>query len=148
MELAGDPAALLFLCVSQFSAQLFARSFRFFAFANFASQLLVGLFEVRVRYRTRNILGAVPILGGLPRFLIDLPGSADQYPISLAPYATERSFPVVIRGGVPIIVRARVASLIGGASVTLDSVRIERIPVSRTNMLWINDYVTRNYLQR
>jgi hypothetical protein len=108
----------------------------------------VGLFEVRVRYRTHNLLGAVPILGGLPRFLLDLPGSADQYPISLAPYATERSFPVVIRGGLPIIVRARVASLVGGASVTLDSVRIERIPVSRTNMLWMNDYVTRNYLQR
>lgn len=108
----------------------------------------VGLFEVRVRYRTHNMLGALPILGGMPRYLLDLPGSADQYPISLAPYATERAFPVVIRGGSPIIVRARVASLIGGASLALDSVRIERIPLSRTNMLWMNDFVTRNYLQR
>jgi hypothetical protein len=75
-------------------------------------------------------------------------GSADQYPISLAPYATERAFPVVIRGGQPIIVRSRVASLLGGASVTLDSVRIQRIPISRANTLWMNDYVTRHYLAR
>ena len=107
-----------------------------------------GLFEVRLRYRTHNPLSGVPILGGLPRYLIDPVGSADQFPISLAPYATERSFPVVIRGGAPITVRARVASLIGGASVTLDSIRIERIPISRANGLWMNDFVTRRYLGR
>ena len=105
-----------------------------------------ALFEIRVRYRTHNALAAIPIFGGLPRYLIDLPGSFDQYPVSLAPYATERSFPVVIRGGAPIIVRSRVASLIGGASVTLDSVRIQRIPLSRVNQLWMNDFVTRHYL--
>ena len=99
-----------------------------------------------MRYRTHNPLGAVPIFGGMPRYLIDLVGSADRYPISLAPYATERSFPVVIRGGLPIIVRARVASLFAGASVTLDSVRIERIPVSRANTIWMNDFVSRKYL--
>jgi hypothetical protein len=116
-----------------------------------ASQLdpdSVGLFEVRVRYHTHNPLGALPILGGLPRYLIDLVGSEDRYPISLAPYATERSFPVVVRGGSPIVIRSRVASLIGGARLTLDSVRIERIPVSRANGLWLDDFVTRNYLRQ
>jgi hypothetical protein len=108
----------------------------------------VGLYEVRIRYHVRNRLGAIPVFGGMPRYLIDMVGSADQYPISLAPYATERAFPVVIRGGQPIIVRSRVASLLGGASVTLDSVRIQRIPISRANTLWMNDYVTRHYLAR
>ena len=108
----------------------------------------VGLFEVRLRYRAHNPLGAIPIFGGMPRYLIDLVGSADRYPISLAPYATERSFPVVVRGGTPIVVRSRVESLVGGASLTLDSVRIERVPVSRANTIWMNDFVTRNYLAR
>jgi hypothetical protein len=108
----------------------------------------VGLFEVRVRYQTHNPLGAIPIFGGMPRYLIDLVGSADRYPVSLAPYATERAFPVVVRGGQPIVIRSRVASLIGGATLTLDSVRIQRIPISRANALWMNDYVTRNYLAR
>ena len=104
----------------------------------------VGVFEVRIRYRTRNPLHALPVVGGLPRYFIDLVGSADRYPVSLPPYATERSFPVIIRGGSPITVRGRVASLVGGATLTLDSVRIERIPISRLNALWVRDYVTRN----
>jgi hypothetical protein len=108
----------------------------------------VGLFEVRLRYRTHNPLSAIPIFGGMPRYLVDLVGSAVLYPVSLAPYATERAFPVVIRGGLPIIVRTRVASLIGGASLAVDSVRIQRIPISRTNAIWLNDFVTRRYLAR
>jgi hypothetical protein len=79
---------------------------------------------------------------------VDLVGSAVRYPVSLAPYATERAFPVVIKGGQPIIVRTHVASLVGGASLTLDSVRIQRIPVSRANTIWMNDFVTRRYLSR
>jgi hypothetical protein len=108
----------------------------------------VGLFEVRVRYRAHNPLKALPILGGLPRFFIDLPGSANRYVVSLAPYATERSFPVVVRGGTPFTLRAYVASLIGAGSMTLDSVRIERIPVSRVNGIWLRDFLTRDPLAR
>jgi hypothetical protein len=105
----------------------------------------IGVFEVRLRYRTHNPASAVPVLGGTPRYLIDLPGSANRYSVSLAPYATERSFPVVVRGGTPITVQARVASLLGGATITLDSVRIREVPVSRVNELWVRDFVTRIY---
>jgi hypothetical protein len=108
----------------------------------------VGLFEIRLRYHTHNPLKAVPVFGGLPRYLIDMVGSANRYPISLAPYATERSFPVVIRGGTPITVRARVASLFGAATITLDSLRIERIPISRVNGIWLRDYLTRDPFAR
>jgi hypothetical protein len=108
----------------------------------------VGLFEIRLRYHTRNPLRPVPVFGGLPRYLIDLPGSADRYAISLAPYATERSFPVVVRGGTPITIRASVASLTGVGSITLDSIRIERIPISRVNGIWMRDFLTRDPLAR
>lgn len=108
----------------------------------------VGLFEVRIRYHAHNPLNALPIVGGLPRFFIDLPGSANRYVVSLAPYATERSFPVVVRGGTPITLRASVASLIGTGSLTLDSVRIERIPISRVNGIWMRDFLTRDPLAR
>jgi len=104
----------------------------------------IGVFEVRLRYHTHNPLAAIPVLGGLPRYLIDLPGSTNLYPVSLAPYATERSFPVVIRGESPIIIRGYVASLIGGATLTLDSVRIQRIPISRANGIWMHDFVDRS----
>jgi hypothetical protein len=103
----------------------------------------VGVFEVRLRYHTHNPLAAVPVIGGLPRYLIELTGSANLYPVSLAPYATERTFPVVIRGKSPIILRGYVASLVGGARLTLDSVRIQRIPISQANGLWLRDFVDR-----
>lgn len=105
----------------------------------------IGVFEVRLRYRTHNPTGGIPVLGGTPRYLIDLVGSANQYPVSLAPYDTERSFPVVLRGGTPITVQARIASLLGGATLMLDSVRIKQVPISRMNELWVRDFVTRFY---
>lgn len=108
----------------------------------------VGLFEVRLRYHTHNPLKWLPVIGGLPRYLVDLPGSASRYAISLAPYATERSFPVVVRGGTPITIRANVASLTGAGSITLDSIRIERIPISRVNGIWMRDFLTRDPLAR
>jgi hypothetical protein len=55
---------------------------------------------------------------------------------------------VVVRGGTPITLRAYVASLIGAGSMTLDSVRIERIPVSRVNGIWLRDFLTRDPLAR
>jgi hypothetical protein len=103
----------------------------------------IGLFEVRIRYHTRNSLARLPVIGGLPRYLVDVEGTSNGIPISLAPYATERAFPVVAIGSSPILLRGHVASLLGGASLTIDSIRVERIPVSRANTAWVRDFVDR-----
>jgi len=99
----------------------------------------VGLFEVRVRYRIANRIGAIPVVGSMPRYLIDIGNTPNAYPISLAPYDSVRSFPVVASGRAPILLKGHVESLFGGASLTIDSVRVERIPLSAANTAWMAD---------
>lgn len=99
----------------------------------------VGLFEVRIHYHIANRIGALPVVGSMPRYLVDIGNTPNAYPISLAPYDSVRSFPVVASGRAPILLKGHVESLFGGASMTIDSVRVERIPLSPSNNAWMAD---------
>jgi hypothetical protein len=99
----------------------------------------IGLYEVRVRYRIANRIGSIPVMGSMPRYLIDIGNTPNSYPISLAPYDSVRAFPVVASGRAPILLNGHVESLFGGASLRIDSIRVERIPLSAANTAWMAD---------
>lgn len=99
----------------------------------------VGLFEVRLRYHVDNRMAAVPVLGNMPRYLVDIGNTPNAYPISLAPYDSVRSFPVIASGRAPILLNGHVQALLGGATLRIDSVRVERIPLSAPNTAWLAD---------
>ena len=94
---------------------------------------------MRLRYHVTNRLKRIPVIGGMPRYLITLGGTANAYPISLAPYDSVRAFPVFASGRSPILLRGDVAALFGGASLRIDSIRVERVPLSRINVAWMAD---------
>jgi hypothetical protein len=103
----------------------------------------VGLFEVRLAYRVDNPIAKLPVIGGMPRYLVDVGGTPSPQTISLAPYARSRAFPVVASGRSPILLRGHVESLFGVGTMTLDSIRVERIPLSAANMAWLGDVLRR-----
>jgi hypothetical protein len=99
----------------------------------------VGVFEVRLRYRIHNRAAPIPVIGNMPRYLVDIGNTPNSYPLSLAPYDSVRSFPVIASGRAPILLKGHVESLFGGATLSIDSVRVERIPLSPSNNAWIAD---------
>jgi hypothetical protein len=101
----------------------------------------IGLFEVRLFYHTGNPLKKLPVVGGLPRYLVFVDGAANHLPISLAPYETEKAFPVVTYGPTQIRLLGSVQSITPGASLVFDSIRAERIGLSPRNRRWAQSFI-------
>jgi hypothetical protein len=101
----------------------------------------IGLFEVTLSYHVVNPLRRVPVVGSLPRYLVQVLGAANHFPISLAPYATKRTFPVVTVGPTEIHLVGGVAQIVGNASLVFDSIRVERLSIAGANRRWAADFV-------
>jgi hypothetical protein len=84
---------------------------------------------VEVEYRIDNPLSSIPVVGGLPRYLLGPAGCANTTPISLPPYRSNWSFPVFpIRGQTPTFY-AGTFSLVGG-KVTILRVHVRPMPAT------------------
>lgn len=101
----------------------------------------IGLFEVRLFYHVVNPTRKLPVIGSLPRYLIHFDGTANHFPISLAPYETMKSFPVVTVGPSEIRMIGSIESLIGGQSLVFDSIHVERFRIAPQNMRWAADFI-------
>ncbi|HET9425389.1 MAG TPA: hypothetical protein VFO55_08465 [Gemmatimonadaceae bacterium] len=101
----------------------------------------IGLFEFRLFYHVGNPWKPLPVLGTLPRYLVHLDGTANHIPVSLAPYETEKRFPVVTVGPQTIRMLGQTASVLPGVSLTIDSIHVERIRLSPANRRWAYDFV-------
>ena len=101
----------------------------------------IGLFEVTLRYHVMNPVRRIPVVGSLPRYLVHVLGTANHNPISLAPYATMRAFPVLTTGPTEIHLVGEVRSLVGGATLVFDSIRVERLALAPENRQWAIDFV-------
>ena len=101
----------------------------------------IGLFEVTVHYHVLNPWRRIPVVGSLPRYLVHVLGTANHNPISLAPYARTRVFPVVTSGPTEIHLVGEVRSLVGGATLVFDSIRVERLAIAPKNRRWAADFI-------
>jgi hypothetical protein len=101
----------------------------------------IGLFEVSLFYHTRNPLGKLPVIGNLPRYLVHVDGAANHIPVSLAPYATEKVFPVVTNGPTQVRLTGAVASITRTGTLVFDSIRVERLRISPRNDYWARAFV-------
>lgn len=101
----------------------------------------IGLFEVTLHYHVLNPWRRVPVIGSLPRYLVHVLGTANHNPISLAPYARRRVFPVVTSGPTEIHLVGEVRSLVGGATLVFDSIRVERLAIAPKNQRWATDFI-------
>jgi hypothetical protein len=101
----------------------------------------IGLFEVSLYYHTSNPLAKLPVIGNLPRYLVQVDGAANHIPVSLAPYATEKVFPVVTNGPTQVRLTGAVASITRTGSLVFDSIRVERLRISPRNDYWARAFV-------
>jgi hypothetical protein len=102
----------------------------------------IGLFEVRLYYHVDNAWKKVPVLGTLPRYLVHVGGASNHIPVSLAPYETEKRFPVIAVGArKDIRLRGLVYSIVPGQKLTFDSIYVERLRLSPANIRWARDFI-------
>lgn len=101
----------------------------------------IGLFEVTLHYHVLNPWRRIPVIGSLPRYLVHVLGTANHNPISLAPYARERVFPILTSGPTEIHLLGEVRSLVGGATLVFDSIRVERLAIAPQNRRWAADFI-------
>lgn len=82
------------------------------------------LVVVELGYRTRNLLGPLPVLGQLARHLVDAEPQLLDTAVPLDPTRDTVRFPVVVpEGARTVTVRTTTASLLPGAGLELTSVR-------------------------
>jgi hypothetical protein len=101
----------------------------------------LGLFEVTLWYRVDNPWKSVPVVGTLPRYLVHVGGASNHIPVSLAPYATEKRFPVIAVGATSFTLVGEVVSIVGGATLAFDSIRVDRLQLSPANQRWARDFI-------
>jgi hypothetical protein len=101
----------------------------------------VTLLTVEVRYRTRNPLSRLPLLGSSPRFLIGVLGAVTHLPITLDPYTTTARFPVVAVPGSSPTLAFQTFSLLPGASFEVSRVRVWQTTVIGPNQAWLAELV-------
>jgi hypothetical protein len=102
----------------------------------------LGLFEVRLYYHVTNPWKKVPVLGTLPRYIVRVGGATNHIPISLAPYETEKRFPVIAVGArKTFTMLGQVFSIVPGAQLAFDSVHVESLHLSPANRRWARDFI-------
>jgi hypothetical protein len=102
----------------------------------FAAMPDLHVFEAEVTYKISNPWKVVPLVSELPRFLIETKGGLNSLPIPLPSYRTVVRFPVVIRGSSSMSFVARVESLVPGASLEIESIRLHGIPLTAQTYEW------------
>jgi hypothetical protein len=96
----------------------------------------VILLGVQIDYRTHNALHALPFVGAIPRYFVSVDGAVSRFPVTLDPYTTAASFPVIVVRGRNPVLRFETYSLLPGARFDVSKVRVSRIPIDNDNIGW------------
>lgn len=102
----------------------------------------LGFFEVRLFYHVDNPWKRVPVLSTLPRYIVHIGGASNHNPVSLAPYETEKRFPVIAVGpNKNVTLLGKVYSIVPGAKLSFDSIHVERLNLNPANYRWARDFI-------
>ena len=101
----------------------------------------VVLLSVQLDYTVHNPLGFLPLLGAMPRYFVSLDRTIWRFPVTLNPYTTSARFPVIaVRGRNPLL-RFATHSLLPVASLEVERVQVEAVPISQSNSIWLADLI-------
>ncbi|HEY6219548.1 MAG TPA: hypothetical protein VIV65_05800, partial [Gemmatimonadaceae bacterium] len=95
------------------------------------------LLEVEVSYRVKNPLGFLPIVGSVPRYLVLESGTMHMPAVTLDPYRGSQRFPILALEGKKVRLDFRTYSLLPGARLEVDSVRLREIPQTPDMYPWL-----------
>jgi hypothetical protein len=97
----------------------------------------VSVLEIEVEYKVHNPLGALPLIGASPRYLIGIGGTFSDTPVSLAPYDTRARFFLFVAPGQKPSLHFQTFSLLPGASYTPSVVRVYSRAIDPVNQPWL-----------
>jgi len=96
------------------------------------------MYVVRVRYRARNPVGAIPLLGTLPRYAVTKPEALNPTELYLPPDRTTWEFPVLAQRGTSRAVGFAVRSVVPGASLDVLEVDVRTVELPPASLaFWI-----------
>jgi hypothetical protein len=95
------------------------------------------LIQVELAYRIRNPLGVLPIIGALPRYLIEASGTVLSEPVTVDPYTTTTRFPILAKQGRHVTLHFATYTLLPGARIEVSHVRASTIPITPANIPWL-----------
>ncbi len=98
------------------------------------------LLQVRMRYHVVNPWRRVPVVGALPRYVVEISGSSDRNAVSLAPYETERTFPVMVRGASTVGLVFSTIAPVGNARLVVDSLQISELGIPPEAAAWARNF--------
>ncbi len=95
-----------------------------------------NIWTVRLQYEVTNPWAALPVIGGMPRFLVWAKGGYNPLPMSLPPDRHEILFPVFTEGDSPIWLETDVKSLLPGAGLRIIRAEFRKSPVPEDNLAY------------
>ncbi|MEP6495739.1 MAG: hypothetical protein ABJF01_23850 [bacterium] len=101
----------------------------------------IVLLQVEIDYRARNALHSLPIIGGLPRYLVRAANVVQKEPVTVDPYTTTTRFPLIAKRGFAPVLHWRAYSLLPGASLEITAVRLSVVRTSARNEAWLTSLV-------
>jgi hypothetical protein len=99
------------------------------------------LVQVEMDYEIHNPLGALPIIGASPRYLVSAPGALQKEPVTLNPYVTRTRFPLIMTRGRVTSLAWETFSLLPGARLDVKAVRLSVVPLTAPNEVWLRALV-------
>jgi hypothetical protein len=111
------------------------------AFLNIvAPQDTLTLLQVRMRYHVVNPWRRVPVVGALPRYVVEISGSSNRNAVSLAPYETERTFPIMVHGSSTVGLQFSTIALAGPAQLVVDSLQVSELGIPPGAAVWARSF--------
>lgn len=99
------------------------------------------LIQIEMDYETRNPLHVLPVVGAMPRYLVETRGALQRDPVSLDPYVTQTRFPLVVTTNRSAALRWEVLGLLPDAGIEVKAVRMYSVPVTPANRPWFDAVV-------
>jgi hypothetical protein len=99
----------------------------------------ITVLQVDLAYEVHNPLQWVPVIGPMPRYLVNVEGGRTPMPISLDPYFSSSRFPIFARPGQTPILHVQPFSLLPGVSIAVRSIEVSVVPVDPRNAAWLQD---------
>jgi hypothetical protein len=100
-----------------------------------------ALLQIEIEYEARNPLHVLPVIGSMPRYLIQAQNAIQKDPVTIDPYVTRTRFPLIVGGGQRPILHWGVFGLLPGASLVVKSITVYVVPMSPANHVWFDALV-------
>ncbi len=94
----------------------------------------ITMYVIRVRYRAGSPLGALPLVGTLPRYLVRRERTLAVQDVSLPPDRTSWEFPVLAGGGAAPALRFEALSVLPGAKLDVEDVTVSTVELPQETL--------------